>query len=304
MNDDQSGSFVRGDLFQKCCDHIFWSNAQPRANRNIRAGDVVFCKIDNVLRLFEVLRLTRKRIVLVTGEGDLPCDSFRQQFLPTNVIRWFATNVTHLHPKVTAVPLGLGILQDHVTLNSAMVAAAKKEVTSKDQWLYVNFRPATNPSVRQKIYDSFQALAQHEKWVTFQSPQLHHDRSEFAKQLVRHQFVLAPPGNGVDTHRLWEALIAGTYPIVLKSLAMEPFRALPILMVDSFEEINLDFLKANLKLLEEKKKNISMMQMHFWKEKIEASKISLQGREKIKWKEWFCESVSYAWRMIQRRWKK
>ena len=290
---------VRGDLFQECCDHIFWNNAHPHTNPHFEAGSIVFCKIDAVLLLFEKLRLTRKRIILVTGEGDFPCDAFRQKFLPKNVVHWFSTNVTHLHPRVTALPLGLGTAHDPVTLKaSELLAAAKKEIP-KDQWLYVSFRPETNRGVRQKIYDHFQHRSQHESWITFQPPGASASHELFLAELTRHHFVLCPPGNGVDTHRLWEALTAGSYPIVWNSKAMKPFEALPILFVNDVEEITLDFLKENLTQLEGKKKNLFMLEMPFWEKKIAAAKTALRNHELMPWSEWLYESVLYGFEMMK-----
>jgi hypothetical protein len=81
-------------------------------------GEVVFCKIDEILSFFERLRLTRRRVVLVTGQGDFPCDPFRQSFLPGNVVQWFATNVTQAHSRITALPLGLGSPSSPTTLTA------------------------------------------------------------------------------------------------------------------------------------------------------------------------------------------
>lgn len=290
-------NLIRCDLFEKICSHTYWSNAQPFANRNFKAGDIVFCKTDEVLRFFEQLRLTRKRIVLVTGESDYPCDFFRQQFLPSNVVQWFAANVTHPHPRVTALPLGLGGAADRVTLN----IFSQESCIIRDQWLYVNFRPETNPVVRQKIYDFFKMRVEQEDWITFESPKKHGNNEEFLAQLKRHRFVLAPPGNGIDTHRLWEALALGAYPIALKSSVLEPFEALPILLVEDYHEVTLNFLEKNLSELQAKHQNLFMLQMNFWSQKIDDAKKSLEGKEKLSWKKWLKESFCYGWTMIKRR---
>lgn len=292
-----SENFVRSDLFQKNCDYIYWSNAQPKANTHFKAGDIVFCKMDEVLRLFEHLRLTRKRIVLVTGESDIPCNFFRQQFLPCNVVQWFANNVTHPHPRVTALPLGLGGMQDLVTLN---IHSQKSDI-SREQWLYINFRPETNCGVRQEIYNSFQSRAQQEHWMTFESPKDYGNNEEFLAQLRRHRFVLAPPGNGVDTHRLWEALALGAYPIALRSSVLQPFEALPILFVDHYNEITLDFLKKNFLEFQTKEQNLFMLQMDFWVQKIKDAKLSLKGKEKLTWRKWLEKSFLYGLSIIKRR---
>jgi len=296
-----SHTLVRCDLFEKICDHTYWSNAHPYANTDFKAGDIIFCKTDEILRFFERLRLTRKRVVLVTGESDYPCDALRQQFLPPHVIRWFAVNVTHPHPRVTALPLGLGGIKDAVTLHLKEMEGLQNENLSRDQWLYINFRPETNSAIRQKIYDAFKNRAEQEHWITFEPPKNHGNNEKFLTQLRRHRFVLAPPGNGIDTHRLWESLALGAYPIALRSSVLEPFEKLPVLFVDDYNEVTLDFLKKNLDQLEEKKKNQVMIQMDFWREKIKDAKANLRGKDKLTWKEWLSESFLYGWGMIKRR---
>ncbi len=301
-----SEQVVRCDLFQKSCDHIYWSNAQPRANNFFQAGDIVFCKIDEVLRFFELLRLTRKCIVLVTGEGDHPCNAFQQQFLPSNVIRWFATNVIDPHPRVTALPLGLGGMQDRVTLNIQGLSSKLSDATNcfmvpRDQWLYINFRPETNPLIRRGIYNSFKDRSKQESWITFDPPDHHGENKNFLEQLKRHRFVLAPPGNGIDTHRLWEALTLGAYPVALKSSVLKPFEGLPILFVDHYDQVSWDFLKANLSQLEEKKKNYDLLKMGYWVQKIQEVQSSFNSNNMLSWSRWLQESFSYGAGMVQRK---
>ena len=36
-------------------------------------------------------------------------------------------------------------------------------------------------------------------------------------------FIISPPGNGIDTHRVWETIYAGSYPVVEKNLSMNSF---------------------------------------------------------------------------------
>ncbi|MFI0347200.1 MAG: hypothetical protein ACH346_00295 [Chthoniobacterales bacterium] len=304
LNISQCQKIIRGDLFQKKCDHIFWNNEHAQGNMKFRGGVIVFCKIDEVLRFFEKLRLTRRRIILVTGEGDFPCDAWRQQFLPVNVACWFATNVTHPHPRVCALPLGLGTPKDTVTLDVATMVSSKEEVFSRDQWLYINFRPETNPEVRCEIYDYFELLAERESWITFEKPSEENSSQNFLRQLLCHRFILAPPGNGFDTHRLWEALLLGAYPVVLNSIAMEPFADLPILFFDDFQEITLDFLKENISQLKEKEKNLSMLQIDFWEEKIQKAKKDLQRKKHLTLIEWLSESFLYGNQMLKRRFQK
>ena len=58
-------------------------------------------------------------------------------------------------------------------------------------------------------------------------------------------FVLCPPGNGIDTHRTWEALALRSIPIVIRSsrLADRLYEGLPVVLVDSFREVTLPNLR-------------------------------------------------------------
>jgi hypothetical protein len=77
------------------------------------------------------------------------------------------------------------------------------------------------------------------------------------------QFVLSPPGNGYDCHRTWEALALGAVPILFKaekvmssgsSKANELFEGLPVVMVESHEEITEEALDRWAREIEEKKR--------------------------------------------------
>lgn len=293
----EAGGLISADSCFSWCDSVYYSDAHR--DGAFHAGDIVFCKIDEVLRFFERLRLTRKRIVLVTGQGDLPCDEFRQSFLPVNVVHWFATNVTCKHPRVTALPLGLGPQGDAVTPQGSEIAAARAAAGSREGWLYVNFRPDTNPTARKPVFEHFQNLSASESWITFRAPRERGSNAEFPRDLVSHRFVLCPPGNGVDTHRMWEALVAGAIPVVVRSVATEPFRVLPILFVDDLRDVTLDMLQARWEQRESA--DSTLTEAAYWESQIRKVATSLRGREILGVGEWMRESLVYGVSMVKRR---
>jgi hypothetical protein len=287
--------------WKEWCDASYWSNEFQKASMHFQSGDVVFCKIDEVLRLFEQLRLTRRRIVLVTGEGDLPCDAFRQSFLPANVGHWFATNVTNPHPRVTALPLGLGSPKSATTLKADEIAAARNAGIVRDQWLYVNFRPNTNPGERLAPFAHFQGIFWDSDWITFEAPSERGDNAEFLRQLIRHRFVLCPPGNGVDAHRMWETLLAGAIPVVKRSPAMEPFGELPILFMDDLRDVTLELLEKTQQELRVPSRPHVMTTKSFWSELIRAKQTEIRWEGLMGRWEWIAESMIYGAGMLSRR---
>jgi len=290
---------VTVDSWRGWCDSVFWADEGPQGAMEFGAGDVVFCKIDEVMRFFERLRLTRRRVVLVTGQGDFPCDGWRQGFLPGNVVHWFATNVTQHHPRITALPLGLGSPSSPTTLTAEAISEARREARPRDKWLYVNFRPDTNPSLRGPVFEFFQK--RREEWVSFEPPGERGNNGRFLDQILRHRFVLCPPGNGVDTHRMWEALVAGAIPVVLRSQAMKPFESLPILFVEDYREVTIELLEAAWAKVKTPEEVPVMMHEDFWAAQILKEKNGLKGRETMPLPEWVRESVRYGLGMVARR---
>ena len=68
------------------------------------------------------------------------------------------------------------------------------------------------------------------------------------EDLASSKFVISPRGNGLDTHRIWEALYVGSFPVV-KTSSLDPLYAdLPIVIVQDWTDVTEEFL--NQKYLE------------------------------------------------------
>jgi len=85
---------------------------------------------------------------------------------------------------------------------------------------------------------------QDKPFVTHDAERL--EPGDFLDQLLCHEFVACPEGNGIDTHRMWEALYLGCWPIVKRSRAMLEFAGLPIMFVDSWDDVEEWALDAHL----------------------------------------------------------
>lgn len=288
-----------GESAAEVCDAVYYSDKCPRENREFRAGESVFCKTEQVPRFFERLRLTRRRVVLVTGESDAPCDANLQRFLPPQVATWFATNVTSLHPRVSSIPLGIGRRGDLVTPSESELRAHYRAAPDRGMSLYINFRPETNEAVRRPIFDAFQRRRA-EPWFTFCEP-MQRTNGEFLSQMMEHRFVLCPPGNGVDTHRFWETLAAGGIPVALRNACTLSFEHLPVVLVDSCHEITSERLQAEWQRLAPRWEIPAEISYDFWLNRVEAERVSLAQRPRLRAGEFLGESFAYARGMVRRR---
>jgi hypothetical protein len=67
---------------------------------------------------------------------------------------------------------------------------------------------------------------------------------ENLKRLKNYEFCICPEGNGVDTHRLWEAIYLKTVPIVIKSKFTDILikNNLPLVVIDDWSDLNIEKL--------------------------------------------------------------
>ena len=289
---------VSSGAFRSLCDHAFWCDEAPRENPGFRHGDAVFCKIDEVWRLFRSLRRTRKRIVLVTGEGDKPVtpELFAQR--PLHVHHWFGMNMFTEDPSTTPIPLGLGQEGHPATLEWKDIVEAANQHPPRTGLLYANFGTASNPGVREPLRAWLAEPAQ--KWVTRQDHVGDSGKTAYLAALLSHYFVFCPPGNGEDTHRMWEALYCGAIPVVRESPAMRDFKDLPVLFVDGFERLSEEFLKKTILDWPHEKFSLAKLETDYWRPWFDSARQAVGERGLVSPAEWANAWLREAIRVIRR----
>jgi hypothetical protein len=82
----------------------------------------------------------------------------------------------------------------------------------------------------------------------------------YAKVASRYGYVLCPRGNGLDTHRFWEALYRGSVPVVLESqwsLALQSY-GVPVVSLKSWTDLE------NATLTERTRESINYLNPQWW----------------------------------------
>lgn len=59
----------------------------------------------------------------------------------------------------------------------------------------------------------------------------------YMELIASHRFTWAPPGMGIDTHRCWESLLAGTVLIVLATPIARVYEGLNVVQVASYQDV-------------------------------------------------------------------
>jgi hypothetical protein len=153
---------------------------------------------------------------------------------------WFTTNANVDHPNIKALPIGLtdycGYSPYHAIIGDS--AKFKRHINAwprtEKNLVLMNFNDRTNFLYRSEVRATFKDHT----FVTVGSNSLDElGYLKYVQSLRSHPFCLAPRGNGIDTHRIWECLYAGCIPIVQKTRALREFSDLPILFVDRWTDV-------------------------------------------------------------------
>ena len=189
-----------------------------------------------------VLPRLRRTIRLISSDGDsgvpgdlLPgvADAILNHPLVTH---WYTQNYdgSRVHPKLIPIPIGLDLhYRDDPDRKLARLLAAAQAApppATRPARVLLDVLTATHPE--RAVVQQLLASSPHVDLTT--------KRGSFAEAMQlygSYRFVVSPRGNGLDCHRTWELIALGTLPIV-RSSSLDPLYAgLPVVIVQSWEEI-------------------------------------------------------------------
>jgi hypothetical protein len=90
--------------------------------------------------------------------------------------------------------------------------------------------------------------------------------------LPTYKFVICPEGNGIDTHRLYEALMAGCIPIVERRPHIaDKYKGCPILFTTDYSEINELYLREKYREMIDKEWDFSALYLSTYSDEEQAA---------------------------------
>ena len=200
--------------------------------------------------------------ISVIGHSDYPVtDNIVNDFEKVFTINRLTNN-----PKVFGIPLGITSDCDDSPLhriygNKEIMFDVFNKPIEKTKFVYINFDINTNVNIRKPIYDKFKNY----DWVTVGvNNQTLEGRKQYLIDIKSSKFIFCPEGNGVDTHRIWESLYMGSIPIVIYKDTHHLFTDLPILFINSWNEINYEFLEEKYKEITSEKWSYNKLKMSYW----------------------------------------
>lgn len=206
-------------------------------NLEIKNGDVVFCNSNYLSLFFKYLERLKKitSITLITSQSD---DSVTKKVFtnrPVSITKWYAVNVAFKNECLIPIPLGLANNYSPKNIRINDLKNFKFEEVDKENKLYINLRKSTNFKERENIENLFT----NKDWVVIKEPNLSID--DYIRDLNTYKFIFCPWGNGIDTHRIWEALYCGSIPITKSHIGLS-FDSLPIISFENFDNLSIEQL--------------------------------------------------------------
>ena len=230
-------------------------------NFNLQENDVIYSHADYVESLFHILKKFKfQNIKVISSQSDRKITKNLFNQMPKCVSSWYATNVVYKTDSLIPIPLGIAPYRNNksVIIDDFIDLEFQK---TKHKFMYFNFNLNTNYFHRIKAIN-------HAKKIF--DIKLMDDKSyqDYLSNLALHQFSISPWGNGIDTHRFWEALYCGTIPITKSHYIYKTFEGLPMFLLPTYKSLNK--LK---KEIEFDQFNIEKLDINWWMKKINKYKV-------------------------------
>ena len=269
---DELSPLIDTGNFASIANHIYLG-AGCLSKKQIKDGDIIFVpcrlfakfmkhdlpKIDAKIILFcNILYNARTQEIM---GFDRSCDWYAKMLNDNRIVAWYGRNIFYDHPKAHIVPLGLG------NGKSSRDPLMKKLLSNLDPDAYFNDKKI-------KCLVNFNCTSRRRRFLLNKLPKCEHADlftftgvlpfTEYVEHLKNSEYILSPRGVEPDCYRTWEALYAGTLPVVEKMGIEKVYEDLPVLIVDDFTELTVEFLDKAKKEMSQNTYKLEKLTSAYW----------------------------------------
>ena len=154
-----------------------------------------------------------------------------EKYFDSKIAHWFTQNLCFDESEnISLIPIGL---ENRRRLKSGRKIWFKDKNSLKSKNILASYDIYTNYEERFQI----QELLKDNEIIHFDK---FAKTKDYFNNLKDYRFILCPPGNGVDTHRIWESLLMNTIPILNNNNFSKNLvnKKVPVLVVDEWKELN------------------------------------------------------------------
>jgi hypothetical protein len=254
---------ISGNGFANLCDLIIY-DVEIVSIERIERAKTIFVKSDFLIEFLSRYSEYISDKILLSGNSDKNFNyEIPDMYGPKKI---YIQNLGFIprNERINLLPIGLENLE-HVRAGFAFLHRKFGKHRFQDRVL-IPAMSATNP-VRARVLEQVQELDQGPVYVETK----YRSVIFYLRQTKKYKFVLVCEGNGYDTHRLWETLYQGSFPVVFRT----PFSnnlenlGLPVLVISDLKELSFSLLaKHQSKHRSFNPKNTDLLLMDHWKKRL------------------------------------
>ena len=263
-----SWPFLSGDAFADLADvnvGIPRFRGRPPTPSEIRSASVVFCDSRLLEGMLHDHGSQMSAKVLIAGNSDQEFHSIPENLPPGVRLVLLQNSYISDGLKFRTLPIGIENLRWGMNGHPRLMKMPPADLVKNQEVLIGPLSP-THP-IRKTVIEQFSDVSG--PW-NFINERL--EPKDFAKVMRQYEYVAAVRGNGVDTHRLWEALYRGSTPVLQRDAWSESLLNLGL----PFEFIEEWTPDALVRILEQgssrwfKSEDIESLWMPYWKNLIDS----------------------------------
>ncbi len=261
-----SDPYVSGDTFRKYSNLVFDEVKSFNPDR-VKHGNIIFVKTDLREIFFKTIHPNIKhKYILLTHNSDENIVTEDTKYIDEKIIHWFAQNLTiPENEKLSLLPIGF---ENRLYLNNGKVKNLKiieNNQNTKINKILSSFNVNTNFRARNELLKILPNYKNVDNRL-FDTP------LDYLNNLKNYKFLVCPEGNGIDTHRIWEGLLARTIPIMLNSVFAQNLQSkgVPLVLLNDWRELsnfNVEIIEENYKVFEDKNFD-EFTKISYWMKKI------------------------------------
>ncbi len=196
------------------------------------------------------------QFVIFTAFEDTPLDEYIWNKIPDNVISINSANGVIFGGKVRPFPHGIERIMYEGYDHHEILEWKMQGELSPSKLLFVAHREDTGNRT------TIGGLFKDKEWATV----THLPYDMYLNEMQRHKFVLCPSGNGIGSSRNWETLYMRRVPVMEDHpYKRELFKGLPVLFVESYDDVTEQLLKENEHLFEQAQKmDMKLLDLDYW----------------------------------------
>lgn len=266
-----SSPYVSGDTFRKFSDHIF-DETKTLNPKKVKKNDIVFLRTDLKDIYFKHYHKNiNEPYIILMHNSDHSFEENDISKIDEKIIHCFSQNL-NIEKTDKISPLPIGFENQRFRNNGKidnLIKASKFDYIKKEE-IFSSFNINTNFKIRSSIMNNIKTNDS----ISFNT---YDDNLKYLEELSRFDFNLCPPGNGLDTHRVWESILVNTYPIVqINNLSVNFFNmGVPLILNNNFENISkteISEIKEEINL-KKYKNSVKFIQFNYWWDLISSKKI-------------------------------